>query len=346
MSHCFLTRVTTSALALSVCAICAPALAQQNFVTVPNIAVPSGLHTTSFMPTATTLGPSSPPKGMASPFSHPGSPGSGLVRGRRYPGDLEYHGGTTLANTVHHTIFVNSSPACPPNACFGDPIGFLSDLNNSGMIHVTDQYVGTTASNRYPVGTNYLVNWTPFFGGTTFTDFDIAFLSYEVAAITNGLGPGHVYHVFLVPGQDLCFDTTYSVCYSPDKLSTFVFCAYHSSASDNLGNSVLYTAEPFQDVGGCSAQPGTPNGQLTDSTNNILSHEVFETLTDPFGDAWWNSLDNGIYGEEIGDECSFLFFTSTNVYFGPNFVRLNGKPYAVQPEYVNSKHACNTNVGD
>jgi hypothetical protein len=24
-------------------------------------------------------------------------------------------------------------------------------------------------------------------------------------------------------------------------------------------------------------------------------------------DAWWNRLDNGIFGEEIGDECSFLF---------------------------------------
>ena len=38
------------------------------------------------------------------------------------------------------------------------------------------------------------------------------------------------------------------------------------------------------------------------------SHETFETITDPDGTAWWNSLDNGLFGQEIGDECSFLLF--------------------------------------
>ena len=117
-------------------------------------------------------------------------------------------------------------------------------------------------------------------------------------------------------------------------------------AEDSAGNIVYYSAEPFQNVGGCSVQPGTPNGQLTDSTNNVLSHETFETITDPQGSAWWNSADNGLYGQEIGDECSFLFFTTTSVYFGPSFVRLNGNRYAIQPEYSNAQHACSTSLGD
>src|SRR6266700_5550876 len=65
---------------------------------------------------------------------------------------------------------------------------------------------------------------------------------------------------------------------------------------------------PFRDNFGCSSRPGTPNGQLADSTNNVLSHETFETITDPDGTAWWNSLDNGLFGQEIGDECSFIIF--------------------------------------
>jgi len=68
---------------------------------------------------------------------------------------------------------------------------------------------------------------------------------------------------------------------------------------------VLYSVEPFQNVEGCSSRPGTPDGQLADSTNNVLSHETFETIPDPDGTAWLNILDNGVFGQEIGDECSF-----------------------------------------
>ena len=78
----------------------------------------------------------------------------------------------------------------------------------------------------------------------------------------------------------------------------------------------------------------------SDSTNNVLSHEVFETITDPDGSAWWNSLDNGIFGEQIGDECSFLLFTQTAVFFDPSDVILHGKSYVAQPEYNNNQHAC------
>jgi hypothetical protein len=79
---------------------------------------------------------------------------------------------------------------------------------------------------------------------------------------------------------------------------------------------------------------------LVDGTNNVLSHEVIEAITDPDGDAWFNLLDNGIFGEEIADECSFLLFTATDVFFDPSNVRLNGKRYAIQPEYSNKGHAC------
>jgi hypothetical protein len=67
---------------------------------------------------------------------------------------------------------------------------------------------------------------------------------------------------------------------------TFAFCAYHSSVQFKDIGHVLYGVEPFQDVPGCSVRPGTPNGQLVDSTNNSLSHELFETISDPDGTAW------------------------------------------------------------
>jgi hypothetical protein len=90
-------------------------------------------------------------------------------------------------------------------------------------------------------------------------------------------------------------------------------------------------------------------GSFRAQCNNVLSHETFETITDPDSTAWWNSLDNGLFGEEIGDECSFLiFFRNPSppppvlVFFDPSDLTLNGKPYAAQPEYNNAAHACTT----
>lgn len=270
--------------------------------------------------------------------------------GPRFPADLSYHGGSVVVSMENHAIYLHPKGGCTIAGCWGNPERFLRDLGKSDFIHVVDQYIGSTANNRYTVAeerTN--INYTP--PTNPFTDTDMLAIVHAVVVSRAedkhyATGYGHEYHVFLPPGQDECFTSTFTVCYSPDNLSTFFFCAYHGSADfDDIGH-VLYSVEPFQDVGGCSSRPGTPNGQLVDSTNNVLSHEMFETITDPDGTAWWNSLDNGLFGQEIGDECSFLIFipsgNSVAVYFDPSNVTLNDRNYAAQPEYNNGRHACTT----
>jgi hypothetical protein len=240
-------------------------------------------------------------------------------------------------------IYMNPSGACSNIAnCWGDPEGFLSDLGKSDFIHIVDQYTGSTAGNRYTVSTTHvMINYHP--NAAPFTDADMLAVVHAVAlALGTPNGLSNEFHVFLPPGQDECFNLGYKVCYSPDDPKTFYFCAYHGSATfgDSVGH-VLYSVEAFQGIGGgCASRSGTPNGQLVDSTNNILSHEVFETITDPDNTGWRNMLNNGILFEEIGDECSFL--TPNLVYFDPSDVTLNGKRYAVQPEYNNAQHACTT----
>lgn len=137
-----------------------------------------------------------------------------------------------------------------------------------------------------------------------------------------------------------------SECYSPDVPSTFYFCAYHGSVVFSDIGETLYSVEPAQDNFGCIVPPGGPQGQLADSTNNVLSHETIETITDPDGNGWWNTADNGLYGQEIADECSFLVFTPTSVYFNPSVFRMNGVKYAVQPEYSNIGHPCRTSMDE
>jgi hypothetical protein len=320
----------------------------QNLQPIENIAPVPGLKAQIpiAMPTARSQGREPVTPGGASPFSGAMQHGRGSAASQavRFPADLEDQGGPTVRSAEHHAIFVDPTAQCAPNSCWGDPIGFLRDLSESQFIGVTDQYVNASAPDRYPDGANYyLPAYAPSAGsGNPFTDADMALAAYAVAASTGSFGLGHIYHLFLVPGQDVCFDSTFSVCYSPDNVNTWAFCAYHGSAMDAAGNVVLYTVEPYQNVPGCNVRPGTPNGQLVDSTNNVLSHETFETITDPEGSAWWNSLDNGLYGQEIGDECAFLTFTATSAYFDPSIVRLNRKLYAAQPEYSNALHACTT----
>jgi hypothetical protein len=282
---------------------------------------------------------SSSPSGGAGP-TQGAAPDSGAPR---FPADLQYHGGAIVASMQHVAIYMNPNGACTIASCWGDPEGFLSDLGMSDFIHVVDQYTNSTADNRYTVSnTHVIINYKP--NAEPFTDADMRAVVHAVAlALGTPDGYSNEFHVFLPPGQDECFNLGFKICYSPDDLKTFFFCAYHASAtfSDSVGH-VLYSVEPFQDTFGCSSRPGTPNGQLADSTNNVLSHEVFETITDPDGTAWWNSLDNGIFGEEIGDECSFLIFLPHAVFFDPSDLTLNGKSYVAQPEYNNAQHACTT----
>ena len=70
----------------------------------------------------------------------------------------------------------------------------------------------------------------------------------------------------------------------------------------------------------------------SNSTNNVLSHEVFESITDPDLNAWYYVNTSG----ENGDLCNF------NI---QNPIALNGIRYAIQREYDNATHGCAAGVG-
>jgi len=264
----------------------------------------------------------------------------------RFPGDLTYNGGAVVRVAESHPIFLlpKNNTKCATASCWGNPEAFLRDLNVSEFIHITDQYVGATANNRYPVAAHKLISYKPTPKTAPLTDNDMIAVVHAVASALGQTGYAHMYHVFLPPGQDECFTAGDGVCYSPDVPSTFFFCGYHSSVDFGDIGHVLFSVEPFQNVPGCAVRPGTPNGQLVDSTNNTLSHEVFETITDPDGDAWFNFTDVALVFQEIADECSFFVAVSSGAaFFDPTVSVIGSHRYAVQPEYANNEHACASN---
>jgi hypothetical protein len=256
-----------------------------------------------------------------------------------YPADLASGGGPTLDTARQHAIYVNAKGSIAAN--WGNPEGFLRDLNKSTFIHLSDQYVGTMADSRYPVGGRARVKYgVP---GTTLYESDIAAIVHAVAE-DHGSGLGSIYHVFLPEGTDTCFDITQQnptpVCYSPDNLATMAFCGYHDAVQFQDIGIVLFSVEPWQGSV-CAIATPAPNGLLVDSTNNVLSHETFETITDPLpGLGYTNQTGGELTGAEVGDECVlFNFSNSPGAYTPPTFA-INGHKYAVQLEYSNTYHAC------
>jgi hypothetical protein len=268
--------------------------------------------------------------------------------GLRFPGDVsDFFGGAVVPFAESHPIFLlpNNNAACTANACWGDPNTFLTDYADSGLAHVTDQYVGESVGDRYTLGNKFKLPYTPTPSTAPLTDADIRAIVHFAALSSGQTGYAHIFHVFLPPGQDECFTKAATTCYSPDVPASFAFCAYHSSVTFKDIGHVLYSVEPFQNVPGCQVRTGTPNGQLIDSTNSTLSHELTETITDPDGSGWFNLTDSGLSGEEIGDECDFFVL----VQVAPGLLGAFGDPtpftvgkhvFATQPEYSNADHAC------
>ena len=262
----------------------------------------------------------------------------------QYTGDVTSLGGNVLTSAVSHAIYLQrqTGSQCTIATCWGDPEEFLRDLDNSDFIHVIDQYVWLHDANRYTVGFHATVNYTP--QATPLLDTDIQAIVHAVAAKKGASGYGHIYHVFLPPGQDECFDSTLSECYSPDNPATFYICGYHSSVDFADIGHVIYTFQPYQNVNGCQVQPGTPNGRLVDSADDNLDHELIESITDPDGDAWTNTSSAYYSGAEIADECQY-YKDFQNEYLDSSYVptfQIGAHVYAVQLVYSNEQHACSS----
>lgn len=259
------------------------------------------------------------------------------------PGDLGYSGGATLSSARQHPIYMiptrgtgSSCSGAQPTTCWGNVSQFLSDLATSPLIRVTDQYVGAQSGDRYPLGTVFQANYHP--QRNPLTDADMQAVAHAAAVVLGEAGYQHIFHIFLVPGQVECFDSTFTTC------SNNVFCAYHGSAVFPDVGEVVYSVEPnVVNVFGCQGPANRPNGGF-DDTYSVLSHETIEAITDPDGTAWFNVTNSGLLGSEIGDECLFWLFDSSGNFISTNPVvqTFNGRPYDIQTEYNNAAHACTT----
>ena len=113
-------------------------------------------------------------------------------------------------------------------------------------------------------------------------------------------------------------------------------CGWHSSPTiGNLGRAAsVFVGLAAQCATGCAPPrffANSTHGQLADGLINVLSHELAESITDPFGDAW-NS-------RELGDKCvwhmgAILTDPSNNKTY--NIILSGGNQFTVQQLWVNA----------
>jgi hypothetical protein len=248
-----------------------------------------------------------------------------------YPADLQYYGGKVLKSARIYNAFVDSS-----SSAFGSPNTFEEHLSYSSMMHLTDQYVGTNGGNRYDWAGNRTLSYPAY---ATLGDNDIAAIVHAVArAIGPNAGVRNIYNIFLPKGLNYCGTGAFvpaGECNASSTSPNPYFCAFHAAVVYSDVGEVLFTLQPYQDPLYCAVNARdpsavTPNGVQNDSTYSTLSHETFETITDPEpGTGWYDANAPAVSGE-VADLCAYL----------AEDVNLDGKMYYIQREYSNAVHGC------
>jgi hypothetical protein len=165
---------------------------------------------------------------------------------------------------------------------------------------------------------------------------------------TNDLA--HLYLYFLPKGVETCFSSINGAGGGSCSINANPgFCGYHAFGSPPLVADMNYAVVDSPLGWTCSSDAGsntggnqTPNNNIdADSEISITSHEIIETITDPQGNAWFDS--SGTAGE-IGDDCAYIFGDSLSFQgsAGHRYNQaINAHHYFIQLEFSNRDYAKN-----
>lgn len=264
---------------------------------------------------------------------------------RRAGSNLAYHGGPVMHSDANYAIYWEPNSTHSTTSAYKSLINTFftrvasasgSTTNDYGVVR--QYYDGTGPSvysaanagsaidtHSYPASGCNVGNGQP-----CITD---AQLETEVNSYVAGhglpRGTGHLYFVFFPANVTTCFDSTATQC------SSNVYCAYHSSFGSGT-TTTLYANMAYGQVSGCESGE-YPNGNVAaDSTINLTSHENIESITDPLGNAWYDSS-----GNEIGDKCAWNFGAPLGGSAGAQYNEsISTGHYWLQREWSNTSSGC------
>ena len=250
-------------------------------------------------------------------------------------GNLINHGGSLENSSADYVIFwgPTESTTSALSRTITTPYAslverFFQDVGGTAYYGILTQYGVSNSS----VLAGVYFDSSPYPTIGTLFDSDIRSEVRKVEGLTGWTGGiGHNFFVLTAPGETVCYDS--ATCSGTD------FCGYHDTESDRTGLQTPYVVVPYPEnanLASCTTDH-MPNGVPgADDAINVISHELFEVVTDPnVGFASYGWYDAA--GFEIGDKCPWDFGTVSVT--GSN-VTLHGNPYVVQEQYSNQIAGC------
>jgi hypothetical protein len=236
---------------------------------------------------------------------------------------ISYHGGPVMLGTpgIYFIWYGNWS---------GDTATtilpqLITALSGSGYEHINTTYYN--GSNTHVAGTMALKGQATdnYSLGSSLTDSDVATI------VDNHIGSG-------LPEDK---NGVYFVLTSADVNETSGFCtqycgwhANYARPADGADIKFAFVGNPTRCPSACEAQTTGPNGTGgADGMASIIAHESEEAISDPDGNAWFDSR-----GNENADKCAWTFgATSTLASNGSqyNFIG-GGYNWLIQRNWVNA----------
>jgi hypothetical protein len=272
---------------------------------------------------------------------------------------MTYHGGWVMrTNTIYAIYWVPSGSTCG-----------VSDPTCGDYVQAIDRYFKDVAaasgsnSNDYSVDTQYsdttgAIAYQSTFGGALYDQK--AFPPYnpstsctdgsdpvcltdqqirdEIQRVITQLGwPDGESTIFVLMTPDVVGECTTN---NDNDCVANTHCADHGGFTGTDSQPVVYAFIPYAATNGCAGIPvnPSPNGDDADPAINLISHEMNEAITDPWGSGWYA----GDPYHEIADLCAWNFGNPLGT--APNGQAynevINGHDYYLQQEWSNDVHAC------
>jgi hypothetical protein len=227
--------------------------------------------------------------------------------------NLKYHNGTVMADGAH-VVPIFWGPKWGSTSYQGDVVsgleGLYSAFNDSGYMNTNTEYTqngGRTVSKAVTRGASIMdTGATPRRAPKTSDVLAVVSRNIGASAVANGYYP----------------------VYTDIKRGSAGYCAWHSWGTVN---GVLVQFAFFFDLTGDSGcdpkDTGTSRSQNLEALANVTGHELSEAVTDPHGDAWYDSS-----GSENSDKCAWQFNEA---------VILDGQAWRIQGNWSNAAYTAN-----
>jgi len=263
--------------------------------------------------------------------------------------NLNNHGGATMQNSLRAFLIYWLPSGAILDSSVSNGIGnfetltqrFYSDLSATPYLNIVTQYPGQCGSNQCvlenitgaaALGGGFVDTQAyPSNKGTATNPLQDSDIRDEVtrAISQNHWSVNENSEFFVITGMFKATGTGVVECNGSMCTLPGGFCAYHGNFSQN-NSTVLYgyLSDANFNSAGCGEGLTTAVNTQTASDWEVamMSHEFFETITDPQSNTWWDSSS----GNEIGDNCNQ---SGTQI-------AMNGNNYWVQQQWSNATTSC------